>query len=137
MKKGYTLIDVLIIVVILGVLVTVAIPAYRRIIRRAELREVRNLLELTRAGARYYHLKYDITDIDTSEGQDAVFRSLRVDIPADSNCIYQIVAIGTTRQLQVIRRSDSALLYTYDLPDAGGSIQKTSDERYLQDLPNP
>lgn len=136
MRKGYTVIDVLIIVVILGVLATVAIPAYRMIVRHSQLREVRNLVELTRAGARYYSNKHGITAIDPSKGQPAVWNSLRIDLPASPYCTYQITSPNaTTRRLEVTRNSDGALLYTYDLPNGPGAVQATTDARYLNDLP--
>lgn len=132
MKKGYTLIDVLIVVVVLGVLATIAIPAYRMIIRRAELKEVKNTVELARAGAKYYDLKHGISGLTTPGS----LSTLKVDVPDDSECTYTIVdGGGGIRRLEVRRKSDNVLLYDYDLPDGPGSIKSTSDARYLQDLP--
>lgn len=132
MKKAYTIIDVLIIVVILAILAAVVVPAYNKVVRRSELKEVRTLVELTRAGAKYYHGKYWITSITTP----ANLSVLNVTVPSDAKCTYSIVSgAGNTRILEVRRTSDNVLLYTYQLPNGPGVVQATTDARYLEDLP--
>lgn len=131
MKKAYTIVDVLLIVIILAILAAIVTPAYNKVVRRSELKEVRTLVELTRAGARYYHGKYGITSITPP----ANLSVLNVTVPPDAKCTYSIVSGGTTgRQLQVT--SSNGLLYTYDLPDGPGAINGVNpDARYVQDLP--
>lgn len=131
MKKGYTIVDVLVVIVVLATLAAIAVPVYSRIIRRASMREVVTLIALTRVGARYYDGKYGISALATPGN----LSTLSVDVPPGTVCTYSIVAGGTTnRQLQVDSSGD--WLYTYDLPNGPGTINADNpDARYIQDLP--
>lgn len=136
MKKGYTIVDILVIVVVLGVLATITLPVYNKIIRRARMREVVTLIALTRVGARYYDGKYGITSL-TTPGNIA---ALNVDLPPDPVCTYEIVDLDDPPQdpprrwLQV--NSSGDWLYRYQLPTGSGTINTDNpDSRYVQDLP--
>lgn len=137
MKKAYTLIGVLIVVVILGILATGAIPSLRQIIRRTELKEVRSVVEAVISGARYYELKYGtITTLPLYDsGTQKDWPALNVELPNNPVCAYEILDGGTTgKQLRV--NSDGVWLYTYDLPRGLGAINAgNSDAKYVRELP--
>jgi type IV pilus assembly protein PilA len=54
-KKGFTLIELMIVVAIIGVLAAVAIPAYSDYIKRARMSEVLAALDAIAQGATEYH----------------------------------------------------------------------------------
>ncbi|MBN1253883.1 MAG: pilin [Deltaproteobacteria bacterium] len=54
-KKGFTLIELMIVVAIIGVLAAIAIPAYRDYIRRARMSEVLSAVDAIATGANEYH----------------------------------------------------------------------------------
>jgi prepilin-type N-terminal cleavage/methylation domain-containing protein len=53
--KGFTLIELMIVVAILGVLAAIAIPAYRDYVKRARVSEVLNAFDAIATGANEYH----------------------------------------------------------------------------------
>ena len=56
-RKGFTLIEVLIVVIILGILATIAIPQFANMITRARLAEAWSGLGAGRAAAEVYNLE--------------------------------------------------------------------------------
>lgn len=54
-KKGFTLIELMIVVAIIGVLAAIAIPAYRDYVKRARMSEVLNAFDAIATGANEYH----------------------------------------------------------------------------------
>jgi prepilin-type N-terminal cleavage/methylation domain-containing protein len=81
-RKGFTLIEVLIVVIILGVLATIAIPQFTKVTKRARLAEAwTNLAAIRTAQAIYYmeHGNYTTTlsqlDVDTSSSTNFNYAS--------------------------------------------------------------
>lgn len=134
MRKGYSLIGVLIVVIIVSILSIGAIPSFNRIIRRAEMKEVKDMVDSVRAGARQFVLKRGAIGILSITAPD-YWDQLNVDVDTNAVCAYTIVSGGTTtRQLRV--ESSGLLLYTYDLPNGPGTLNAGNpDARYVQDLP--
>lgn len=54
-KKGFTLIELMIVVAIVGILAAVAIPAYRDYVKRARMSEVLTAFDAITTGANEYH----------------------------------------------------------------------------------
>jgi general secretion pathway protein G len=80
MRKGFNLIEVLIVMVILGILVTIIIPSYRHsIIRAKEAVLKENLFQIRDAINKYYH---DKKKYPTSLKDLVASRYLR-DLPVD------------------------------------------------------
>ncbi len=57
-KKGFTLVELMIVVAIIGILAAVAIPAYGYYIRRARRAEAAEMLQNVLAAAQQYHNDY-------------------------------------------------------------------------------
>ena len=79
MKKGFTLIEVLIVVIILGILATLAIPQFNSMVNRARLAEAWAGLGAVRTAQAVYYMEDattyadDVADIDFDAPTDALF----------------------------------------------------------------
>ncbi|MFH1867886.1 MAG: prepilin-type N-terminal cleavage/methylation domain-containing protein [Candidatus Omnitrophota bacterium] len=60
MKKGFTLIEVLIVVIILGILATIAVPQFTRVVERARRGEALTCMAGIQTGQRIYSLDMSI-----------------------------------------------------------------------------
>jgi type IV pilus assembly protein PilE len=67
MKKGFTLLELLIVVIIVGVLATLALPNFLRGVERARWAEAKNILGALRASQIRYKAQYE-TGYATSIG---------------------------------------------------------------------
>jgi prepilin-type N-terminal cleavage/methylation domain-containing protein len=132
MKRGFTLIEMLTVIIILSILGTVSLPIYNRVKTRIEYREASGVLELVRAGAKYYDLKYGISGLSSG---DPGWVQLKVDKPTGLNLIYSIEAAAGIRYMR-IRNKNNDLLYSYQLPNGPGSRTAHADTANLpSDLP--
>ena len=123
--------EIIIVVVILGLLVTVALSAYGKVIRRTGFREVTRRLNLLRAGARYYDLKYGL---NTLAADETAWDALKVDKPSDSgaNLTYVITSSASGNPELEISYGGS-VLYEYDLIDETGTTSADPNAAYLPD----
>lgn len=141
MRKGYTILGVLLVLIIVSILAIGALPEFRRIMRRAEMGEVRGMVDSIRAGARQYVFKQGTiaTLALSSDPPPAdVWDQLNIDVDPNAVCAYTIVdlSIPARRWLQVDSSGD--WLYRYELPDdsdGGDKNSSNADYRYIQDLP--
>jgi len=58
-KKGFTLVELLMVVIIIGILVTLAVPNYYKTIERAKAAKAKATLDLLRKAELQYQLLYD------------------------------------------------------------------------------
>lgn len=84
MKQAFTLVEVIITVVILGILVSFAMPAYRVTQERALDKEAKANLKLIRAGERIYRIETDNSIYISCADTSAVNSDLKLSIPTDS-----------------------------------------------------
>ena len=60
-KKGFTLLELIIVIIVIGILASIALPRYMRVTERARVTEAKNMLSTLRnSQIRYYtqHLAY-------------------------------------------------------------------------------
>lgn len=68
MQQGFTLIELMIVVAIIGILAAVALPAYQDYTARAKITEVIGFMSAAKAGvAEAYASEGDLTGIDTEK----------------------------------------------------------------------
>ncbi len=133
MKKGFTLVELLIAIIILSILAAVSLPVYNKIIKRTGFKEVTNIVGLIRAGAKYYNLKYGVGVLAANE---TAWGALKLDKPTDSgtNLIYVITSADGDPALQVFYKGN--MLYQYNLKTGIGINTGVPDAAYLPaDLP--
>ncbi len=130
MKKAFTMIEILVVLLILGILISISIPGYSRLKKRTEYKEASGILELVRAGAKYYDLKYGVSGLPTGS---SAWAALKIDEPAGPQLTYEVV---TGPKLE-IKNKGGDWLYRYHLET--GAVERNTghdDYAYLPgDLP--
>jgi prepilin-type N-terminal cleavage/methylation domain-containing protein len=96
-QKGFTLVEILIVVIILGVITTFALPAYRNASRRASDREAQALLRLVSEAEEIYQSEfYQYRTCDATAGLTGCNSVLRLDLPLGGDWAYDCNSPGAT-----------------------------------------
>jgi type IV pilus assembly protein PilA len=96
-EEGFTLIELMIVVAIIGVLAAIAIPAYRDYSNRAKMSEVLTAMDAIAQGASEYHAAVGFFP-DQSYGSDnlASFSEVYADITLQNGATSDIITIRAT-----------------------------------------
>jgi len=95
-KKGFTLIEVLIVVIILGILATIAIPQFAKMTKKARLAEAWTNLAAIRTAQSVYYLEQDkyTTAINQLDGGTESSLNFNYTVTV-SGATYNAIANGT------------------------------------------
>jgi len=66
-KKGFTLVEIMIVVVIIGLLAAMAIPAFQKVRATSQEKALTNNLRQLASGADQYFLEYGVTSVESSD----------------------------------------------------------------------
>jgi type IV pilus assembly protein PilE len=122
-KKGFTLIEVLIVVIILGILATIAIPQFGNMVKRARLSEAWTGLGAVRTAQAIYKMENtdseyadDIDDIVPSLIESATHGNFSLTIEEGDADGFIAVATGNGVAAEIIARvnSDGDRAWTLD-----------------------
>ena len=83
-KKGFTLLELIIVIIVIGILASIALPRYMRVAERARLAEAKNMLSSLRSSQiRYFaqHQDYasSMDNLDIEPGTEKYFNYSAVD----------------------------------------------------------
>jgi prepilin-type N-terminal cleavage/methylation domain-containing protein len=131
-RKAFTLIEIIIVVVILAILVSIAVPNIRKFITRAQLKEVGSMVELIKSGAKYYDLKYGLNLFSTSGDP---WTNLKLDqLATVPGLTYSFATSGANKY--IIASKDGQWIYRYYFyGPQEGTGQKNSSHPDVNSLP--
>lgn len=72
-SHGFTLVEIMIVVVIIGLLASMAIPAFQKVRETSQTRAIHNNLRQLASGADQYFLEHGVVEVEVSQliGSDA------------------------------------------------------------------
>ncbi|MFH1645298.1 MAG: type II secretion system protein [Candidatus Omnitrophota bacterium] len=131
-KKAFTLVDLLIVSIVLGIISSMGWPIYNKIAKKMRFKEVKIMVDLVISGAKVYDMKCGIAELLNYSEEDA-WDEIDVVMPVgrEWSCSYRIADADdsgvTDGNIEFYIYSDperdgskTTLLYTYTLPYGGG-----------------
>lgn len=117
MKKGFTLIEMLVVVLIIGILSSVALPQYTKSVNKARVAEAKVGLKALAEGMNMYMQTYHSYDTNKS-----LKSTLDVQIPDSKNVKYSVTSCSgdnCTLQAEVVKNGNTLVkITTSSDPDA-------------------
>jgi len=90
MKKAFTLIELLIVIIIIGILATIAIPQYEKMVQRAKIAGALPKLQQIMTAEKLYYMEHGAysTIVGPGGAHAPDWESIDIDNPCDSHFVY-------------------------------------------------
>ncbi|MCD6160952.1 MAG: prepilin-type N-terminal cleavage/methylation domain-containing protein [candidate division Zixibacteria bacterium] len=133
-KKGFTLIELMIVVVIIGILAALAIPRFMRSTTKAKQSEAKQLLKQIYTMQRAYRQEndvYTLNGVTASAVAPATFAAIGVDVGASARYSYAMVAAANTFTCTATANLDDDVSVDTWTIDETGTLTCTIDDSVL------
>ena len=133
-SKGFTLIELMIVVVIIGILAALAIPRFMRSTTKAKMSEARQLLKQIYTMQRAFRQENDTYTLNGTTASSAApnaFATIGVEIGASARYSYAMVAAANTFTCTATANlDDDATVDTWTI-DETGTLTHTIDDSVI------
>ena len=138
-NQGFSLIEMMVVVIVLGILVSIAIPNYARSVERAKCSQGIQVLKSMRSAALSYFSDNQtfagitVQDLETQIGARFFSTDVAANVDANENkdWYYSIAGTATRIQLQATRRSGPHVAAGNSVLTLTDDIDITADEKEL------
>jgi len=130
-RKGFTLIELMIVVVIIGVLASMAIPRFMRATSKAKMSEARQLLKQIYTMQHAYRLEndtYTCNGLTASSAAQNAFNPIGVEIGASARYSYAMTADAVSFTCVATANLDDDVINDVWQIDQNGTLTHTTDD---------
>ena len=108
-KKGFTLVEIMIVVVIIGLLAAMAIPAFQKVRENSQDKTILNNLRQVASGGQQYLLEEGASLSTYSDLETTYFPTIQ----AVAGETYTGLTVGNSGVLEVTKDDGETIVYTY------------------------
>ncbi|MBL7197860.1 MAG: prepilin-type N-terminal cleavage/methylation domain-containing protein [Candidatus Omnitrophica bacterium] len=119
-KKGFTLLELIIVIIVIGILASIALPRYLAVAERARMTEGKNILGILRGAQLRYEAEHQTFAGNFSDLDIGITASKYFDDPIDDDNV-ESGTINTTIAI-VTRNTIDAGTYNYNISITGEGV---------------